>query len=82
MRPNVRRKWWYAKNYLSTHPCIDCGERDVRVLEFDHRGNKIMNIAQGIWKLNFEEFKEEIDKCDIRCANDHKRRHWFDNERT
>ncbi len=79
MRPHVKRNWWYIKNYISTHPCIDCGEKDPRVLEFDHRDNKILTISQAMWKMNFEELKEEIAKCDIRCANDHKRKHYLDN---
>src|SRR2546423_1390695 len=27
-------------NYLSTHPCIDCGQKDLRLLEFDHVKDK------------------------------------------
>lgn len=61
--------------YLQKHPCVDCGETDPLVLEFDHvRGEKKYNIADiirtyGGWRT----IMSEIEKCDVRCANCHRR---------
>lgn len=52
--------------------CIDCGIRDWRVLDFDHRGDspKCFNISDSI--LNIKKILLEIEKCDVRCANCHR----------
>lgn len=62
-------------NYLKTHPCIDCGETNVIVLEFDHRDDvkKDFNISESINSgCSWNRIKNEIDKCDVRCANCHR----------
>ncbi len=67
----------YIADYLSSHPCIGCGEADPIVLEFDHRNaaEKKFNIANAP-KLGvaIDKVIAEIAKCDIRCANCHRRR--------
>jgi hypothetical protein len=62
--------------HLSEHPCVDCGESDVRVLEFDHRPGveKHADVASmvasgGRWS----DIEAEIAKCDVRCASCHRR---------
>ncbi len=61
--------------YLKSHPCVDCGESDPIVLEFDHERDKVANIAIMLrdilpWKV----IKNEINKCSVRCANCHRRK--------
>ena len=63
--------------YLLSHPCIDCGESDPIVLQFDHvRGKKLYNISQAVCgsKLRWQTVLSEIAKCDVRCANCHTRK--------
>ena len=61
--------------YLSTHPCVDCGESDPVVLEFDHvEGVKRESIAVIIRTNTINVVRKEIQKCVIRCANCHRRR--------
>jgi hypothetical protein len=63
-------------NYLSFHPCVDCGEIDVVVLDFDHvREEKFKNVSSMVSQgYSWTSILEEIKKCDVRCANDHRRR--------
>lgn len=62
--------------YLKTHPCIDCGETDPIVLEFDHiHDTKTSNIADMVGQgTGFAKILTEIAKCEVRCANCHRRR--------
>ena len=61
---------------MEYHHCVDCGESDPVVLEFDHRepGVKKDNIAKLVRYLSIEALQQEIDKCDVRCANCHRRK--------
>jgi hypothetical protein len=63
-------------HYLRAHPCIDCGEADPVVLEFDHvRGEKKSTIAEMLRNARkWSAIQEEIEKCEVRCSNCHKRR--------
>jgi hypothetical protein len=79
---NMNRRW--VLNYLLVHPCVDCGESDPIVLEFDHvRGDKIRTISNMVSSTtSIAKIEQEIEKCEVRCANCHrkvtmKRAGWF-----
>ncbi len=70
-----KRNREYTLAYLMKHPCIDCGEGDPLVLEFDHvRGKKVNNVCYLVLTAELEAVKKEIEKCEVRCANCHARR--------
>lgn len=53
--------------------CVDCGNTDIRVLEFDHLDNKDENVSDMLRaEVNVEKIKDEILKCDVVCANCHR----------
>lgn len=53
--------------------CVDCGNRDIRVLEFDHvRGIKIRGVGAMVTRgSGYEAVIAEMDKCEVRCRNCH-----------
>ena len=55
---------------------MDCGIKNVRVLEFDHvRGKKISGVGTMIQdNYGWSTIKKEIDKCEVRCRNCHRLR--------
>lgn len=64
----------YLVEYLRAHPCVDCGEADPLVLEFDHRADKEFTIGTKLRDRNWKSILDEIAKCDVVCANCHRRR--------
>ena len=60
--------------YLLEHPCVDCGNDNPIVLDFDHiKGRKNGSISKMaskgyVWKT----IEEEMNKCEVRCANCHR----------
>ena len=64
----------YLIAYFATHPCSDCGETDPLVLEFDHLRDKHFNIGSALPYRNWKSILAEIEKCEVVCANCHRRR--------
>ncbi len=63
--------------FLRSHPCVDCGEADPVVRQFDHQDPKAKSSEVGELlrrRVAWVKIQAEIDKCDVRCANDHQRR--------
>lgn len=78
----------YVVIYLLTHPCIDCGESDPLVLDFDHvRGSKYCTVSRMISTgFSISRLQTEMAKCVVRCSNCHRRKTshelaWFKNRR-
>ena len=84
--PKQQKAWQHARylrlrkekravvdEHFSSHHCVDCGESDRIVLEFDHvRGTKYKDVSQMlIHNYSIEDVRKEIAKCEVRCANCH-----------
>lgn len=64
----------FLRDYLKSHPCVDCGYSDIRALQFDHiemlnsaKSVRVPNLIKG----SLDRIKEELSKCEVRCANCH-----------
>lgn len=71
----ANREWLRA--YRCEMGCKVCGEKHPACLEFHHRDQtqKEFQIAQSCRK-SLSRLQAEIAKCDVLCANCHKKEHW------
>lgn len=63
-----------VREHLTAHPCVDCGETNLVLLEFDHtRGVKNDSICRLMRRqVKVETLRKEIEKCDVRCVRCHR----------
>lgn len=66
----------FVRGYLESHPCVDCGQADADLLEFDHvSGTKVAGISSMIaGACKMERLLDEIAKCEVRCLYCHRKR--------
>jgi hypothetical protein len=71
----VQRNREKLREFLRASQCADCGIADFAVLEFDHRDprDKRGDMCQ-LLTFSWESMLTEIGKCDVVCANCHRRR--------
>lgn len=68
-----RRKW--LLEYLKKQRCMDCGESNPIVLDFDHvRGKKRDSVPRLLVEVSLKAAQLEIKKCEVVCANCHRKR--------
>lgn len=62
--------------YLNSKGCKNCGERNPVVLDFDHINpdEKEFTISAVVGNVSKESLWAEIEKCDVLCANCHRKK--------
>lgn len=64
----------FVDQVKQSSPCVDCGESNPLVLDFDHvKGEKVCDISNMVYRSYcVESIQKEIDKCEVRCSNCHR----------
>lgn len=76
-----RRKRERVKDFVNTlktaSGCIYCGEKDFRCLDFHHRDPKTkkLTVSRAMRSQGRETLVSELEKCDVMCANCHRKFH-------
>lgn len=76
LTPGEWRNVTYLRALLLRSCCIDCGDSRLEVLDFDHVGAKtacVVDLARRGCSL--QRLQDEVSRCELRCANCHRRRH-------
>jgi hypothetical protein len=75
------KKW--LENYKKNLRCANCSENHPATIDFHHR--EMSKKDEGIAYLtaygySIDRIKEEIAKCDVLCANCHRKVHYKNNK--
>ena len=64
----------FLAEYYTANPCVDCGETDITVLDFDHLLEKNFGINKAISDvIPIERIKAELEHGEVRCSNCHRK---------
>jgi len=71
---NIRRsRRRFIFEYLGKNPCVDCGENNPILLDFDHIRDKIRPVSVMVsWGCGIKKIEKEIEKCEVRCVKCHR----------
>jgi len=71
------KKWF--QEYRKDLKCSKCGENHPATLDFHHKKEKIRGINfLTHWGYSKETIKKEISKCQVLCANCHRKLHYHE----
>ena len=70
----IQRHHQWINTYKKQRGCGKCGVTDPRVLDFHHKNdkNKLFTVGGFRRAVGFERIKNEVQKCDVVCANCHR----------
>jgi hypothetical protein len=75
----------HKKEWLETQKvaCIRCGEADPACLDFHHRNpdEKELTLSLAIARASLKRIQAEVVKCDVLCANCHRKVHHAERKR-
>jgi len=80
VRKNTVRVLDFIDTYKRARSCIDCGfsgKEFPYVLDFDHKKGSGKKFNIGSWRhsvLSITAIEKEIEKCELVCANCHRKR--------
>ena len=75
-----REKVRLIREHKAKSGCVRCGEKHIACLEFHHRdpSDKEVTLGSRAGHISNEKLLAEIAKCDVLCANCHRKEHWND----
>lgn len=64
----------FLAEFYESHPCVDCGETDITVLDFDHLLEKNFGINKALADaMPIEKIQAELQNGEVRCSNCHRK---------